>query len=132
MSAWAASPSGTAAYAIRLAFADSGACCRRLAEAGCSSHEIMSVSGHEALKEVERYTKAANRAQLANSAIAALKSAQEEAAAETGKQASGLPNTPENVSQSSEQAPDSKEKKNRGWWRGWNKSANPYVIETAL
>ena len=64
-------PKGRSPHGLRKA------CCRRLAEAGCSSHEIMSVSGHETLKEVERYTKAANRARLANSAIAALKSAQE-------------------------------------------------------
>ncbi len=95
---------------------------RQLAEAGCSSHEIMSVSGHETLKEVERYTKTANRALLANSAIAALKSAQDEAA-ETEKRASGLANTPEIVSQSSGQAHDSKEKKNRGWRSG--RDSNP-------
>jgi integrase len=52
------------------------ACCRRLAEAGCSPHEVMSVSGHVTLREVERYTKAANRARLADSAMAALQTAQ--------------------------------------------------------
>ena len=35
------------------------------------------MSGHEVLKEVERYTKPANRARLANSAIAAGKAAQD-------------------------------------------------------
>ncbi len=49
-----------------------------LAEAGCSPHEIMSVSGHATLKEVERYTRAANRARLPDSAIAALQTAQRE------------------------------------------------------
>lgn len=52
------------------------ACYRRLAEAECSPHEIMSASGRKTLKEVEQYTKAANRARLANSAMAALRTAQ--------------------------------------------------------
>src|SRR5262245_50831834 len=30
------------------------ACCRRLAEAGCTAHEIMAISGHKSLAEVER------------------------------------------------------------------------------
>ena len=109
-------PKGRSPHGLRKA------CCRRLAEAGCSSHEIMPVSGHETLKEVERYTKAANRARLANSAIAALKSAQEEAS-ELRKCASGLANTHEIVSQTSEQATDSKGTKNKGWRRG--RDSNP-------
>jgi integrase len=31
--------------------------CRRLANAGCSVHQIMSISGHKTMKEVERYTR---------------------------------------------------------------------------
>jgi integrase len=31
--------------------------CRRLANAGCTAREIMSISGHQTLKEVERYTR---------------------------------------------------------------------------
>jgi integrase len=46
------------------------AACRRLAEAGCSPHEIMSISGHVTLAEVERYTAAADRARLAKRAMA--------------------------------------------------------------
>src|SRR5208337_4362259 len=65
---------------------------------------------------------AANRAQLANSAIAALKSAQEEVAG-PGKQASGLANTPEIVSQSSIQVTVSKQQKDRGWRSG--RDSNP-------
>jgi integrase len=61
-------PEGRSPHGLRKA------CCRRLAEAGCSPHEIMSISGHITLREVERYTKAANRAKLADSAIAALQS----------------------------------------------------------
>jgi hypothetical protein len=36
-----------------------------MAESDCTAHEIMSVSGHTTLREVERYTKAANRKHLA-------------------------------------------------------------------
>jgi len=37
----------------------------RLADLGCSPHEIMAIGGWETLKEVERYTKTANRKRLA-------------------------------------------------------------------
>jgi integrase len=43
---------------------------RRLAEAGCTAHEIMSISGHKTLREVTRYTEAADRRQLARDAMA--------------------------------------------------------------
>jgi integrase len=46
------------------------AACRRLAEAGCSEHEIAAISGHESLAEVRRYTRAASRARMARSAMA--------------------------------------------------------------
>ena len=45
------------------------AACRRLAEAGCSGNEIMAISGHATLKELVRYTKAADQARLARSAM---------------------------------------------------------------
>ena len=48
------------------------ACARRLAEAGASAHEIMSVTGHKTLAEVQRYTDAAMREGLADSAFAKL------------------------------------------------------------
>ncbi len=48
------------------------AACRRLAEAGCSVHEIASISGHKTLAEIERYTRAVNREHLARRAIAAI------------------------------------------------------------
>jgi integrase len=41
------------------------AACRRLAEAGCSANEIMAISGHATVKELVRYTKAADQARLA-------------------------------------------------------------------
>jgi hypothetical protein len=45
----------------------------RLAEAGCSPHQIMAITGHKSLKEVEVYTKAAGQKGLAKSAMARLK-----------------------------------------------------------
>jgi integrase len=44
--------------------------CTILADAGCSTHEIAAWSGHMTLKEVERYTKAADQKRLAGSALA--------------------------------------------------------------
>jgi integrase len=41
----------------------------RLADAGCTVHEIAAISGHKTLKEVERYTKAADQARLARAAM---------------------------------------------------------------
>jgi integrase len=46
------------------------AACRRLAEAGCSVNEISAISGHKTLKEIERYTKAADQARMARNAMA--------------------------------------------------------------
>ena len=51
------------------------AAARRLAEAGCTPHEIMSITGHTTLKEVTRYTDAVNRERLARSGMARLKEA---------------------------------------------------------
>jgi integrase len=48
------------------------AACRRLAEAGCTANEIASISGHRTLKEVARYTSAADQERLADTAIHAL------------------------------------------------------------
>ena len=43
---------------------------RRLAEAGCSANEIAAISGHASLREIERYTKAADQARMARNAMA--------------------------------------------------------------
>ena len=59
-------PKGLSAHGLRKAT------CRRLAEAGCTAHEIMAISGHKTLAEVTRYTVAANRLQLAERAVASL------------------------------------------------------------
>ena len=46
------------------------AACRRDAENGCSANEIMAHSGHGTMKELVRYTKAADQARLARNALA--------------------------------------------------------------
>lgn len=56
-------PFGVSAHGLRKAAA------RRLAEAGATAHQIMAVTGHKTLKEVERYTKAAAQRGLAEQAI---------------------------------------------------------------
>jgi integrase len=45
------------------------AAARRLAEAGCTAHEIAAITGHASLKEIERYTKAVDQQKLAASAM---------------------------------------------------------------
>ena len=45
------------------------AACRRLAEAGCTVHEIAAISGHKTLKEIERYTRAVDQERLARKAM---------------------------------------------------------------
>jgi integrase len=40
----------------------------RMAEAGCTAHEIMAITGHASLREAERYTRKANQKKLATSA----------------------------------------------------------------
>jgi integrase len=48
------------------------AAARRLADAGCTVHQIMAITGHRSLKEVERYTRAAEQRRLAFDAMARL------------------------------------------------------------
>jgi hypothetical protein len=43
---------------------------RRLAEAGNTTHELMAISGHKTLTEVQRYTDDADRKRLAESGMA--------------------------------------------------------------
>jgi integrase len=45
------------------------AAARRLAEAGCTEHEIAAITGHASLRQVEHYTKAVNQKKLAASAM---------------------------------------------------------------
>ena len=58
---------GCSAHGLRKAAA------RRLAEAGCTAHEISAITGHASLREVARYTEAADRRKLAASAMAKVK-----------------------------------------------------------
>jgi integrase len=55
----------------------------RLAEHGCTDHEIMAWGGWSSIKEVQRYTKAANRKRLALQAARKLKDGTEVANLET-------------------------------------------------
>jgi site-specific recombinase XerD len=65
-------PKGCSAHGLRKA------ACRRLAEAGCSANVIAAISGHRTLKEVARYTTAADQERLADTAIRALSGAERE------------------------------------------------------
>jgi integrase len=46
------------------------AAARRLAEAGCTAHEIAAITGHASLAELVRYTRAVDQRRLAEAAIA--------------------------------------------------------------
>lgn len=56
-------PKGCSPHGLRKAAS------RRLAEHGCSPHEIMAITGHKTLKEVTRYTAAVDRKRLAITAM---------------------------------------------------------------
>lgn len=45
------------------------ACARRLAEAGCTIHQIKAITGHKTDAEVHRYTAKADQVRLAHSAF---------------------------------------------------------------
>jgi integrase len=57
---------------------------RRLAEAGCTAHEIMSVLGHKTLAEAERYTREADQARLARSGVVKLEARKRNNGSQTG------------------------------------------------
>jgi integrase len=46
------------------------AACRRLAEAGCTVHQIAAISGHRSLRELQKYTEAADQQRMAGQAMA--------------------------------------------------------------
>jgi integrase len=58
----------------------------RLAAVGCTVHEIAAISGHSSLKEVERYTRAFDRARLARSAMAKTAAEENKSGLESVKQ----------------------------------------------
>jgi integrase len=60
-------PKECASHGLRKAAA------RRLAEAGCTAHEIAAITGHASLSEVERYTRDASQDRLGETAIGKLK-----------------------------------------------------------
>jgi integrase len=45
------------------------AAARRLAETGCSPHQIQAITGHKSLAEVTRYTAAADQGRMAREAM---------------------------------------------------------------
>lgn len=51
---------------------------RRLAEAGATMHQIMAITGHRSLKEVERYTRAADQMHNARAAMAKVEETERE------------------------------------------------------
>jgi len=57
-------PSGCSPHGLRKAAA------RRLAEAGCTTHQIAAITGHKTLAEVARYTRAVDQRNLARDAMA--------------------------------------------------------------
>ena len=57
---------GLSAHGLRKATA------RRLAESGCTAHQIAAITGHKTLREVERYTKAASQVSMARQAMQAM------------------------------------------------------------
>lgn len=56
-------PNGLSAHGLRKA------ACRRLAEAGCTEQQIMSISGHRNSREVQIYVEAANKKRMAKDAM---------------------------------------------------------------
>ncbi|NPC88174.1 tyrosine-type recombinase/integrase [Gluconacetobacter entanii] len=56
-------PKGCSPHGLRKAAA------RRLAEAGCTTHQIAAITGHRTLSEIERYTRAVEQAKLAGDAM---------------------------------------------------------------
>jgi len=57
-------PAGCSPHGLRKAAA------RRLAEAGCTTHQIAAITGHKTLAEVARYTRAVDQKNLARDAMA--------------------------------------------------------------
>jgi enterobacteria phage integrase len=71
---------------------------RRLADAGCTAHEIMAVLGHRTLTEAERYTREADQAWLATTAMTKLEGRTTNKIAQTDP--SGLGNSSKNKAES--------------------------------
>jgi integrase len=63
------------------------AAARRLAEAGCTVHEIGAITGHASLAELARYTKAADQRRLAEAAMAKTRTSTRKPSAKFAKKA---------------------------------------------
>jgi len=63
------------------------AAARRMAEAGCTPHEIGAITGHASLSELVRYTKAADQRWLAEAAMAKSRTSSGKPAARFAKNA---------------------------------------------
>ena len=72
---------------------------RRLAEAGCTAHEIMAVLGHKTLTEAERYTREADQGRLAMEAVAKLQGHKANKIAQTASPGLGKTSKPEGESE---------------------------------
>jgi integrase len=68
---------------------------KRLAEVGCSAHEIMSILGHKTLAETEKYTRDASQRTLATSAISKLEGSKREQAPQTDNASLGKRRKPQ-------------------------------------
>jgi hypothetical protein len=64
---------------------------RRLAEYGNTTHELMAISGHRTLSEVQRYTDHADRKRLADSGMAKRRNQSENSAVANLGPQSGKP-----------------------------------------
>ena len=62
---------------------------RRLAEAGCTSREIMAILGHTTLAEAERYTRDADQAHLAESGVVKLEARKRNSGSQTAPEKFG-------------------------------------------
>jgi integrase len=71
---------------------------RRLAEAGCTAHEIMAVLGYKTLAKAERYTREADQARLAMEAMIKLEGRRPNRIAQT--ELVGLGNKAKNAAES--------------------------------
>lgn len=65
-------PKGLGPHGLRKAIA------RRLVEAGATTHQTAAITGHKTLKEIERYTEEARRAEMAREGMATLRPKREQ------------------------------------------------------
>ena len=98
-----------------------------LAENTATPHEIMSITGHQTLEEVERYTKAARRRGMADTAMAKL-TRHAEAAPDRKRTLPHRKNKRDNSRKNTKEI----KRGMRAWRATQNKTANSYIIDIAL